>query len=58
MPMESSKSTEVNPFERLYTAKWNVPRAAKALGMTNEECKALFAEFCRKKWAADAENAD
>jgi hypothetical protein len=56
--MESSKSTEVNPFERLYTAKWNVPRAAKALGMTNEECKALFAEFCRKKWAADAENAD
>lgn len=57
MPMESSKSTEVDPFERLYTAKWNVPKAAAHLNVSNEECKALFAEFCRKKWAADAENA-
>jgi len=56
--MDSSKSAEIDPFEQLYTAKWNIPRAAEALGTTTEECKALFSEFCRKKWAADAENAD
>lgn len=49
MPMESSKSTEVDPFERLYTAKWNVPKAAKALGMTNEECKDAFRRFMEEK---------
>jgi len=49
--MESSKAPEIDPFEQLYSAKWNVPRAAKALGTTNEECKVLFSEFCRLKWA-------
>jgi hypothetical protein len=56
--MENSKSNEIDPFERLYTAKWNVPKAAAHLGVTNEECKALFSEFCRKKWASDAADAD
>lgn len=56
--MDSSKSAEIDPFEQLYTAKWNVPRAAQALIVTNEECKRLFSEFCKKKWASDASNAD
>lgn len=56
--MENSKSNEIDPFERLYTAKWNVPKAAVHLGVTNEECKALFSEFCREKWAFDAADAD
>jgi hypothetical protein len=58
MLMESSKSSEIDPFDRLYTAKWNVPKAAQHLGITNDECKALFSEFCRKKWASDVPNAD
>lgn len=55
--MENSKLNEIDPFERLYTAKWNVPKAAVYLGVTNEECKTLFSEFCKKKWASDAANA-
>lgn len=55
--MENSKLNEIDPFERLYTAKWNVPKAAVYLGVTNEECKTLFSEFCKKKWASGAADA-
>lgn len=58
MRMENLKLSEIDPFEQLYTAKWNVPQAAKHLGVTNEECKTLFSKFCRKKWASDAGNAE
>jgi hypothetical protein len=56
--MENSKSNKIDPFERLYTAKWNVPKAAVYLGVTNEECKTLFSEFCREKRASAAANAE
>lgn len=49
MLMESSKSSEIDPFERLYTAKWNVPRAAEALGLSNEDCKEAFRRFMADK---------
>jgi hypothetical protein len=37
----------------LFTAKWNVPQAAEALGLPAcndswEETKSLFREFCRE----------
>ena len=56
--MENLKSGEVDPFEQLYTAKWNVPKAAAHLNISSEECKVLFAEFCREKWASAAANAE
>lgn len=58
MRMENLKSGEVDPFEQLYTAKWNVPKAAAHLNISNEECKVLFTEFCREKWASAAANAE
>jgi len=30
----------------LFVARWNVPQAAKALGITADECKQLFREYC------------
>jgi len=33
-------------MERLFRAKWNVPKAARVIGCTDEECKQLFREYC------------
>lgn len=54
--MASSKSNESDPFGLLYRAKWNVPTAAKALGVSDEECKQLFRDYCARVWADDAES--
>ena len=34
-------------MEMLFTAKWNVPTAAKNCGLTNKEMKITFNEYCR-----------
>jgi hypothetical protein len=41
-----------DPFQMLFTAKWNVPQAAEALGYRAckeswEEVKELFREYCK-----------
>ena len=40
-----------DPFDMLFRAKWNVPQAAEAMGLSAckeswEEVKILFAEWC------------
>ena len=42
-----------DPLQMLFTAKWNVPQAAEALGLPAcndswDEVKSLFREFCRE----------
>lgn len=34
-------------MEKLFTAEWNVPRAADHCGLTWKECKIVFSEYCR-----------
>ena len=33
-------------MEKLFTAKWNVPKAAKHCNLTNKEMKITFNEYC------------
>ena len=33
-------------MEMLFTAKWNLPKAAKNANLTNKECKIVFNEYC------------
>jgi len=54
--MENLKSNELDPFGLLYRAKWNVPRAAKQLGVSDEECKQLFKDYCARVWADEAQD--
>lgn len=54
--MVNSKSNELDPFGLLYTARWNVPRAAKELGVSDEECKQLFKDYCKRVWADEDES--
>jgi len=34
-------------MEMLFSAKWNLPTAAKNCGLTNKEMKITFNEYCR-----------
>ena len=34
-------------FDLLFTARWNVPRAARHCGVTDEEMKELFKQYCK-----------
>jgi hypothetical protein len=34
-------------MEMLFSAKWNVPKAAENCGLTNKEMKITFNEYCR-----------
>ena len=34
-------------MEMLFSAKWNVPQAAKNCGLTDKEMKITFNEYCR-----------
>jgi hypothetical protein len=34
-------------MEMLFSAKWNVPKAASNCGLTNKEMKITFNEYCR-----------
>lgn len=43
-PTSISKSES---FEMLFTARWNVPRAASHMDITNDEMEELFREFCQ-----------
>ena len=54
--MENLKSNELDPFGLLYRAKWNVPRAAKQLSVSDEECKQLFKDYCARVWADEAQD--
>ena len=43
-------------MEKLYTAKWNIPKAARHCGLTNKEMKITFNEYCEFHpacWVAD-----
>ena len=33
-------------MEMLFTAKWNLPKAAENAGLTNKEMKITFNEYC------------
>ena len=33
-------------MEKLYTAQWNLPKAAKHCKLTHKECKIVFNEYC------------
>ncbi len=33
-------------MEMLFTAKWNIPKAAKHCNLTNKEMKITFNEYC------------
>ena len=33
-------------MEKLFHAKWNIPKAAKYCGLTNKEMKITFNEYC------------
>ena len=33
-------------MEMLFTAKWNLPKAAKNANLTNKETKIIFNEYC------------
>ena len=33
-------------MEKLFTARWNVPRAAKHCNLTNKEMKITFNQYC------------
>ena len=44
--------TNPDPYQMLFTAKWNVPQAAEALGLVAcedswDQVKQDFSEFCR-----------
>lgn len=30
----------------LFTARWNIPRAARLIKVSDEECKEIFRKFC------------
>ena len=34
-------------MEMLFSAKWNLPKAAKNANLTNKEMKITFNEYCR-----------
>jgi hypothetical protein len=34
-------------MEMLFSAKWNLPKAAANCNLTNKECKIVFNEYCR-----------
>jgi hypothetical protein len=33
-------------MEMLFTAKWNLPKAADHANLTHKECKIVFNEYC------------
>ena len=37
---------EKEAMDMLYRAKWNVPKAALHMGVTSEECKEVFRQYC------------
>jgi hypothetical protein len=34
-------------MEKLFSAEWNLPKAAEHANLTNKECKIVFNEYCR-----------
>jgi hypothetical protein len=36
----------IESMTQLFSAKWNVPQAAKHCGISNEECKEVFRQYC------------
>ena len=43
-------------MENLFSAKWNLPKAAKHCGLTNKEMKITFSEYVRLNpptWVVD-----
>jgi hypothetical protein len=41
---------------KLFRAQWNIPQAAKALEITEDECKLRFKEFCKVQPAVYPKN--
>jgi hypothetical protein len=54
MKMESSKSNNPDPMEMLFRARWNVPKAAVALGISSEECKEVFRAYLKKRLQSES----
>lgn len=52
--MESSKLNNPDPLEMLFRARWNVPKAAVALGVSNEECKEIFRDYVRERLQSES----
>jgi hypothetical protein len=43
----TSKAELSEALELLFTARWNIPRAARHSGLTDDEMKSIFAEHCK-----------
>ena len=52
--MENSISTEVDPLDMLFRARWNIPKAAKALDISDDECKELFRSYCKERLKSES----
>ena len=33
-------------MEKLFIARWNIPKAARHCNLTDKECKVIFDEYC------------
>jgi len=45
-PVKTTPENVKEANEALFTAKWNLPQAAKNAGLTNKEMKITFNEYC------------
>lgn len=52
--MESLKLNNPDPMEMLFRARWNVPKAAAALGISNEECKKVFRAYLKERLQSES----
>jgi len=52
--MESLKLNNPDPMEMLFRARWNVPKAAVALGISNEECKEVFRAYLKERLQSES----
>jgi hypothetical protein len=41
-------------MEMLFRARWNVPKAAVALGIGNEECKEVFRAYLKERLQSES----
>ena len=47
VPVKTTPENVKEANEALFTAKWNLPQAAKHCGMTNKEMKLTFFEYLK-----------
>ena len=45
--LTTMSTTRHESLEMLFAARWNIPRAARHIDVTNDEMKQLFREYCK-----------